>query len=94
MRDTNNELDSLRTGPASWSSLKIFGLLWAVVFSALLLNAVLMSGAAQLWGHDNFPSGMLSKTSIFRSRAAKGRVMPSSNTCCGVRMSALGSSWW
>ncbi|MCB1332212.1 MAG: hypothetical protein KDK26_00800 [Roseivivax sp.] len=59
MRDTNNELDSLRTGPASWSSLKIFGLLWAVVFSALLLNAVLMSGAAQLWGHDNFPSGML-----------------------------------
>lgn len=47
------------TGPASWSYPRLYLALWATVFSAVVLNLLLMAGAARLFGHPGLPVGFI-----------------------------------
>lgn len=59
MTDTPLDPAIPRTGPASWSYPKLYAVLWGIVFVAVVLNVLLMAGAARLFGHPGLPVGFI-----------------------------------
>ncbi len=48
-----------KSGPLTWSNTKMFVVIWVSVSCAILLNLLLMAGAARLWGHSGLPLGLM-----------------------------------